>query len=280
MSGLVREGESWWNCGSRLSMLPPDPARVTVLVVDDEAPARQRVIDLLRREGNIAAIHEATDGRLAVEAIRSLEPDLVFLDVQMPELDGVGVIEVIGAERMPLTVFVTAFDQHAIAAFEANALDYLLKPFSDERFEATMTRVRARLDERGMREFGERVMRMISPGRWSEGTLDRLVVKSGGATRFLNAADIEWIEGAGVYVTLHIAGKEILHRASLSDLEARLDARLFIRIHRSTIVNLEKISQLEPVSHGEFEVVMKSGARVRLSRTYRAQLELRLGQSL
>lgn len=272
-----------WSFGSLCSMQLPahsDASKITVLVVDDEAPARQRVIDLLRREGNIEAIREATDGRLAVEAIRSLEPDLVFLDVQMPELDGVGVIEAIGVERMPLTVFVTAFDQHAIAAFEANALDYLLKPFSDERFEATMARVRARLDERGLRDFGERVMRMMSPARTGEGILERLVVKSAGVTRFLNAGDIEWIEAAGVYVTLHTAGKEILHRASLSDLEARLDGRMFVRIHRSAIVNLEMIAQMEPVSHGEFDVVMKSGARVRLSRTYRAQLEQRLGQSL
>ena len=251
-----------------------------VLVVDDEAPARQRVMDLLRRESNIKAIHEATDGRHAVDAIRSLKPDLVFLDVQMPELDGVGVVKAIGAERMPLTVFVTAFDQHAIAAFEANALDYLLKPFSDERFEATMSRVRSRLDERGMREFGERVLRMISPAQLSPRTLDRLVVKASGATRFLNVAEVEWIESAGVYVMLHTAGKGILHRASLTDLESRLDPRCFIRIHRSAIVNIEKVSHLEPISHGEFDVVMKSGARVKLSRTYRAHLELRLGQPL
>ncbi len=255
-------------------------SRITVLVVDDEAPARQRVIDLLRRETCIGTIEQATDGRLAISAIRTLKPDVVFLDVQMPELDGMGVIDAIGPEVMPLTVFVTAFDQHAIAAFDANALDYLLKPFSDERFEATMTRVRARLDERGMREFGESVMRMIAPVHASAGTLDRLVVKSGGATRFLSAASLDWIEAAGVYVTLHVAGKEILHRASLTELESRLDPRLFIRIHRSAIVNIEKVSHLEPISHGEFDVVMKGGARVKLSRTYRAQLELRLGQSL
>lgn len=255
-------------------------SRITVLVVDDESPARQRLMDLLRRESNIGVVHEATDGRGAVEAIRGLKPDLVFLDVQMPELDGLGVIEAIGAERMPLTVFVTAFDQHAIAAFEANALDYLLKPFSDGRFEATMARVRSRLDERGMREFGERVMRMISPLQPGAGTLDRLVVKAAGATRFLSVADVEWIEGAGVYVTLHTAGKEILYRSSLNDLESRLNPRFFIRIHRSAIINIERVSHLEPISHGEFDVVMKSGARVRLSRTYRAHLELRLGQPL
>jgi len=255
----------------------------TILVVDDEAPARQRIIDLLRRENgaNMEAVHEASDGLQAVEAIRSLQPDLVFLDVQMPELDGLAVVEEVGPERMPLTVFVTAFDRHAVAAFEANALDYLLKPFSDERFEAAMARVRVRQDERKLGEFAERVMRMIgSPSAPVSTYLDRLVIKGSGATRFLSVAEIDWIEGAGVYVTIHTGGKEILHRSSLTDLESRLDPRTFIRIHRSTIVNIERVTHLEPASHGEFEVVLKSGARVKLSRTYRANLELRLGQPL
>ena len=261
---------------------PPHSAsgRATVLVVDDEAPARQRIWDLLRLDESVGAIHEATDGRLAIAAIRTVRPDLVFLDVQMPELDGLAVIEAIGASQMPMTVFVTAFDQHAVAAFGANALDYLLKPFSDERFEETMARVRVRTDERGMREFGERVMRMISPEKGGQPAMDRLVVKAAGVTRFLSTSEVEWIEGAGVYVTLHTAGKEILHRVTLTELEGRLDPRSFIRIHRSAIVNIEKVSHLEPISHGEFDVVMKSGARVKLSRTYRAQLEVRLGQSL
>src|SRR3569832_1954993 len=132
-----------------------------VLVVDDEAPARQRLIDVLRKGANIAEVMEATVGIAAVTMIEREKPDLVFLDVQMPELDGLGVVDAIGAAEMPLTVFVTAYDQHAIRAFEANALDYLLKPFSDERFEATMARVKARLDERSMREFGQRVMKMV-----------------------------------------------------------------------------------------------------------------------
>lgn len=254
--------------------------RISVLVVDDEAPARQRLTDLLHRESSVAAIHEATDGRLAIDAIARLAPDLVFLDVQMPELDGLHVVEAIGADRMPLTVFVTAFDKHAIAAFDANAVDYLLKPFSDERFAGTMARVRSRLDERGIREFGASLMRMIAPAQPAVGILHRLVVKDGGATRFLHVTDVEWIEGSGVYVALHTNGKEILHRASLNSLEARLDPERFIRIHRSAIVNIDRVSRLEPMSHGEFDVVMRSGARVKLSRTYRAQLELRLGQSL
>src|SRR5215510_6247206 len=150
-----------------------------ILVADDEAPARQRIIDLLRRDPQIGAIIEASDGLSAVEMIQNRRPDLVFLDVQMPELDGLEVIAAVGAERMPLTVFVTAYDEHANRAFEANALDYLLKPFSDERFEMTLARVSTRMDERSVREFGRRILRMVSSEPAGDAPLDRLVVKSG-----------------------------------------------------------------------------------------------------
>lgn len=254
---------------------------IRVLVADDELPARQRLVDLLRRDEQIASVSEAADGQTTVEMIQRESPDLLFLDVQMPELDGIGVIDVIGAAEMPLTVFVTAFDQHAIRAFEANALDYLLKPFSDERFEATMCRAKARLDERSMRDFGQRVMKMVSAAPQStERRLDRLVVKSGGTTRFIRAVDIDWIEAAGVYVTLHVGGKELLYRAALNDLAEKLDPRRFVRVHRSALINIESILQLEPISHGEFEAVLKNGSRTRVSRTYRSQLEKRLGQPL
>jgi two-component system LytT family response regulator len=264
----------------KIPVVPSAPERIDVLVVDDEAPARQRLADLLRKDSQVGSIVEAENGVGALEIIQNQRPDVVFLDVQMPELDGLSVIEMAGAEEMPLTIFVTAYDQHAIRAFEANALDYLLKPFSDERFEATMARVKSRLDERSIREFGQRMLRMVSSAPTPERRLDRLVVKSSGTTRFVRVVDIEWIEAAGVYVTLHIAGKELLYRAALHELAERLDPMRFVRIHRSVIVNIESILQLEPISHGEFEVVLKSGSRSRISRTYRAQLEKRLGQSL
>jgi two-component system LytT family response regulator len=254
---------------------------IRVLVVDDEAPARQRVIDLLRRDPQVGAIFEAADGQAAVESILDYRPELVLLDVQMPELDGLAVVEAVGPAEMPLTVFITAYDQHALRAFEANALDYLLKPFSDERFEGMLARVKTRLDERSLREFGQRVMKMVSTApssadrRW-----DRLVVKAGGTTRFVRVADIDWIEAAGVYVNLHVGGKELLYRAALNELADRLDPRRFVRVHRSAIVNIESILQLEPISHGEFDAVLRNGARTRVSRTYRAQLEKRLGQPL
>lgn len=254
---------------------------IRVLVADDELPARQRLIDLLSRDEQIASVSEAADGQTTVEKIQRENPDLLFLDVQMPELDGLGVIDAIGAAQMPLTVFVTAYDQHAIRAFEANALDYLLKPFSDERFEAAMARVKLRLDERSMKEFGQRVMKMVSAAPQSpERRLDRLVVKAGGTTRFIRVIDIDWIEAAGVYVTLHVGSKELLYRAALNDLAEKLDPRRFVRVHRSALINIESIVQLEPISHGEFEAVLKNGSRTRVSRTYRAQLESRLGQPL
>ncbi|HEX4284704.1 MAG TPA: LytTR family DNA-binding domain-containing protein [Terracidiphilus sp.] len=257
------------------------PEPIHVLVADDETPARQRLIDLLAKDPQIGSVAEAADGEAAVDAIEKKRPSLVFLDVQMPELDGLGVVDAIGAAQMPLTVFVTAYDQHAIRAFEANALDYLLKPFSDERFEATMTRVKARLGERSIGEFGQRILKMVAatPGGAAR-PLDRLVVKAAGTTRFIRAIDIDWIEAAGVYVTLHVGGKELLYRAALNDLAERLDPRRFVRVHRSALVNIESIVQLEPMSHGEFEAVLKNGSRTRVSRTYRALLEKRLGQPL
>ena len=251
-----------------------------VLVADDERPARRRLLDLLRQEPGITSVWEATDGEATVDLIHSCRPDILFLDVKMPELDGLSVIEAIGIPAMPLTIFVTAYDEHAIRAFEANALDYLLKPYSDQRFRSAMSRARARLDEPGLREFADRVRQMITRDVVNGAPLERIVIKGRGTTRFLDVTEVECVEAAGMYVVLHTGGKEVLHRSSLTDMETKLDPRHFIRIHRSAIVNLASVAHLEPISHGEFEVVLKSGRRVRLSRTYRGPLERRLRQSL
>jgi two-component system LytT family response regulator len=256
------------------------PERIRVLVVDDEAPARQRLIDLLKKDPQIGNVLEAANGRAAVEIIAHEALDLVFLDVQMPELDGLQIIDTIGAAAMPLTIFVTAYDKHAIRAFEANTLDYLLKPFSDERWEAALARAKARHDELSLREFGRRVLHMLSTRAPAGRYIDRLVVKGSGATRFVRVAEIDWIEGAGVYVNLHVGGKELLYRSTLNELSRLLDPLRFIRIHRSSIVNIDSIAELHPISHGEFELVLKDGHRSRVSRTYRIELEKRLGQSL
>jgi two-component system LytT family response regulator len=261
-------------------MIAPQSDGIRVLVVDDEAPARLRLIDLLQQDAQVRAVMEASDGETAVRMILRERPDLVLLDVQMPELSGMEVVDKIGAERMPLTVFVTAYDQHAIRAFEANALDYLLKPFSDERLEAMLTRVKTRLDELHLREFGKNVAQVMVTSQALGRYWDRLAVKSEGITRFVRIKDIDWIEAAGVYVNLHVSGKEILHRASLSELGNNLDPVQFVRIHRSAVVNIECIVQMEQLSHGEFEVLLKGGSRLRVSRTYRTLLEQRLGQML
>jgi two-component system LytT family response regulator len=288
-----------------MSPTTADPNTI-VLVADDEAPARRRLTDLLAlsplgTSPSTMRVIEADDGLHAVDVIRTLRPDVVFLDIQMPELDGLGVIDAVGIDEMPLTVFVTAYDHHAIRAFDANALDYLVKPFSDARFDATLARVRARLQERAALSgqaqaltqtqaqsqaqsqtqpaSDGRLARLMASER-ARRPLDRLVVKAGGITRFLPVAEVDWIEAADVYVTLHTAGQEILYRAALSEMAERLDARRFVRIHRSTIVNIDCVAQLEPLSHGEFDVVLKNGTRLRLSRTYKGHLEERLGQPL
>jgi two-component system, LytTR family, response regulator len=260
--------------------MPQPTERLRVLVVDDEGPARQRLIDLLKKDPQVGAVLEAVNGKAAVEILGREVIDLVFLDVQMPELDGLQVIETVGAEAMPLTVFVTAYDKHAIRAFEAHALDYLLKPFSDERWEAALARAKTRHNELRIREFGRSVLQMLTARSQTRRYLDRLVVKGGGTTRFIRVAEIDWIEGAGVYVNLHVAGKELLYRSALNELAGRLDPMRFVRVHRSTIVNIDSVLELQPISHGEFEIILKDGRRSRVSRTYRVLLEKRLGQAL
>lgn len=263
---------------------PTDP--ICALVVDDEAPARKRLINLLRKDSDIGRTLEAENGAAAVELIQTERPDMVFLDVQMPGVNGFGVIDALGASNMPLTVFVTAYDRFAVRAFEADATDYLLKPFGDSRFERTMERVKMRLREHRASssddasalgpELLELAAKRAKPGELWEW----LAIKFRGATRLIMAEDIEWISAAGIYVTLHVGGQEFLYRAGIASVANRLDPFRFVRIHRSSIVNLKSIALLERRSHGEFEVVLKSGTHLMLSRNYRSDLEAMLGQSL
>ncbi len=190
------------------------------------------------------------------------------------------VVERLDASRMPLVVFVTAYDQHAIRAFEANALDYLLKPFSDERLEAAIARAKERLSQKRLQAVGKSVLGVLSQYPSQAGYRDRFVVKQGSVTHLVNVREIDWIEGAGVYVTLHVANKEYLYRAPLQEIAEILDPQQFLRVHRSAIVNLERIVRFENLSHGEFQLVLKSGPGPRVSRTYRSRLEKRLGLSL
>ncbi|SNT31536.1 two component transcriptional regulator, LytTR family [Granulicella rosea] len=259
--------------------MKPTLPGIRVLVVDDEDSARLRITDLLRADPDIGEIAEACNGQEALQSIQTRKPDLLLLDIQMPGMNGFELIDALGPGRMPLTVFVTAYDQHAIRAFEANALDYLLKPFSDERMQAALARAKGRMEDLQIREFGQGLARALSHAPMRREYPDRLAVKSDGVTRFVTAKQIDWIEAAGPYVTLHIGGKQLLHRHSLTSLLDQLDPRQFVRVHRSTVVNLESIVQLEPLSHGEFEMLTRHGGRLRVSRTYRAALEARLGHT-
>jgi two-component system, LytTR family, response regulator len=259
---------------------------ICTLVVDDEAPARKRLVNLLNKDRDIGRILAAENGAAAAEMIQAERPDIVFLDVQMPGINGFGVIDALGAGNMPLTVFVTAYDHFAVRAFEADAIDYLLKPFGDDRFERTMERVKTRLCEHrsggpdDANAFGPELLELAAKRAKPGEIWEWLVVKSRGITRLVMADDIEWISAAGVYVTLHVRGEEFLYRAGLATVASRLNPFRFVRIHRSTIVNLKSITLLERQSHGEFELVLKDGTHLMLSRSYRAEVEAVLGQPL
>ncbi|WP_404338146.1 LytR/AlgR family response regulator transcription factor [Sphingomonas sp. MMS12-HWE2-04] len=255
-------------------------------MVDDEAPARRRISDLLAKDSDVATVLTAENGVAAIAKIESAKPDIVFLDVQMPGVDGFGVIEAIGPENMPLTVFVTAYDHFAIRAFEVEAIDYLLKPFSGKRYERTMARVKERLrnpdpaDPDSATGFGPELLKLVAKRAKPGEIWDWIAVKSRDTTRLLMTEEIDWIEAASVYVTVHAKGEEFLYRAGLAAVASRLDPFRFVRIHRSHIVNVRSIDSLERRSHGEFEVTLKTGTRLMMSRTYRSEVEAVLGQPL
>ncbi|GGA14467.1 LytR/AlgR family response regulator transcription factor [Dyella caseinilytica] len=251
-----------------------------VLIVDDEEPARQRLRELMHDDPDVGEIIEAENGLDAVETILQKQPDIVFLDVQMPGLDGLDVIDTIGVERMPVTVFVTAFDQHAVRAFELAAIDYVLKPYGDERMEAAFSRAKARLDDKHVHEFGQNMLKLLDNRRPDKSFLDRIVIRERDKTDLIRVESIDCIESAGVYVALHVGRERVIHRAALGELVGRLDPRRFVRVHRSTVVNIDSILHLEPATHGEFDLILRGGHRVHVSRTFRPLLEARLGQAL
>jgi two-component system LytT family response regulator len=238
------------------------PAPIKVLVVDDEPLARRNLTVLLGRDPDIQSIAECGSGFDAIEEIRKSAPDLLFLDVQMPECDGFDVIELLGSALPSAIIFVTAYDEYALRAFEAGALDYLLKPFDDARFNRALYRAKDKLAH-----YAPLQPRPVK----------RLVVKSRGQVVFLDVADIDWIEAADYYACLHVGGSTHILRRTLSELERDLGDEKFIRIHRSIIVNLDRIHGLETQSDGEYEVVLKSKVRLRLSRRFRKRLRDRLG---
>jgi two-component system LytT family response regulator len=248
--------------------------RIRTIVVDDEPVGRRRLTSLLGREPDVQLVGECGDGGEAIAAISQLRPDLVFLDVQMPEVDGFQVLEALDIDPLPVVVFVTAHEQYALKAFNAHALDYLLKPFDDERLQATVQRARTHLaGQIAIAGAGDRVRALLDDRRQSRRYLERIVVRASGNIVFVRATEIDWVEAADNYVRLHVGTASYLLRETMTQIEEKLDPDLFVRIHRSTIVNVERITRMEPLFHGEHLVVLQQGARLRASRTYAGRLQ-------
>jgi len=267
------------------SGLPP----IRVLIVDDEALGRLRVHDLLRGEEGVEVVGEASDGDAAVKAIRELKPDLVFLDVQMPKKSGLDVVKAIGAEQMPMTIFVTAFDRYALEAFDVAAIDYLVKPFDDERFEQSFRRARRTLALEGLDRARGQLLAMLReseigprpqvprPGAAGAQYLERIAVETHGQVKPIPVAQIDYISAAGPYAELHVGDRRFVIREAMQTLEDRLDPNRFMRVHRSVIVRLDLVEALHRGGGGDYELQMKGGVRLRVSRSRREGLERWLG---
>jgi len=245
----------------------------TTLIVDDEPLAREGLRLLLSQDPEIAAVREARNGREAAAAIRNSRPDLVFLDVQMPEMDGFGVVREVGAERMPPVVFVTAHDRFAIQAFEINAIDYLLKPVTEERFTQALARAKTRLYSSPADQACRQIICLLESLATPRRYLKRLAVRSAGKTVFVDLEDVDWMEAAENYVQLHAGRASHLLHIAMHALERALDPEMFLRIHRSIIVNISRIKELQAGAHGEYMVTLRSGVRLQSGRTYSEKLK-------
>lgn len=248
-----------------------------VLIVDDEPVARRGIRRLLAQEADVEVVGECEDGASAIAAIGARSPDLVFLDVQMPEVDGFAVIEAVGANRMPAVVFVTAFDQHAVRAFDAQAIDYVLKPVDPERFRRALQRARSWLahpDDGFVRRVSE-ALKLIDRGELPRYPV-RLAIRSDGRVRLLDIAEVDRIVAAGNYVEIHAGAKRHQLRETMASLEARLDPQRFIRVSRAAIVSIAQIREVQPLFNGDFVVLLKDGAQVNGSRRYREALDVLL----
>jgi two-component system LytT family response regulator len=241
--------------------VPAAVPKIRTLIVDDEPPARRNIAVLLEREPDVDVIGECGSGKEALSAIHNFSPDLVFLDVQMPEWDGFDVLEMLGSKSPAAIILVTAYDQYALRAFDAGALDYLLKPFDNTRFARALSRAKEKIQ-------------LSSNARPKT---ERLVIKSAGQVSFVRTSEIDWIEADDYYACLHVGPRNHLLRRSLADLEHDLDPALFCRIHRSAIVNIGQIKNLKLNPDGEYNVVLENGSELRLSRRHRKELQSRLG---
>lgn len=265
------------------SPVPPAAARIRTIIVDDEPAARRGVQLLLERDPAIEIVGEAAGGNEAVELITRTQPALAFLDVQMPECDGFQVLARLGPAQSPVVIFVTAYDEYALRAFEVNAVDYLLKPYDDARFAAALQRAKEAARRRQTEATDVRLNQLLDylqAARPATENTDRILVKSSGEIFFLKAEEIDWVEAEGDYMKFHVAGKTHLMRETMARLEARLDPKKFIRIHRSTIVNIDRMRKLSPSFAGEYAVVLQDGTKLKLSRGYHERIATLLQQSL
>jgi two-component system LytT family response regulator len=251
---------------------------IRAAIVDDEPLARKRIRSLLDEAGDVEVIAECANGREAIASIEESPPELLFLDIQMPEVNGFDVLEAIGVGHVPVVIFVTAYDEFALRAFESHALDYLLKPFDDERFEATLNRARERIRQQQQGDLDRRLLALLQEARGDRGHLQRLVVPSGNRRVFIRTEQIDWIEAERNYVRLHVGGSAYLLRENLSRMAAALDPATFCRIHRSTIVNIDRIEAVESLVHGEYLIVLHDGTKLTSGRRYRRNLHAIMGK--
>jgi two-component system LytT family response regulator len=259
------------------------PDRIKTLIVDDEPLARRNLRLLLERDPQIEILGECRNGKEAIKAIESSRPDLIFLDIQMPEMDGFDVLECVGAEHVQAIVFVTAFDQYALKAFEVHALDYLLKPYDDLRFTQALQRAKSQIESREINKVSKRLLALLEERESHKGAptglkpyLNRVMIKLASRVILLRVDEIDWIEADGNYAKLHVGKKAHLLREKMQELESQLDPQRFVRIHRSIIVNLERIKELHPHFNGDYIVVLEDGSQLKLSRSRRENLESRL----
>jgi two-component system LytT family response regulator len=246
--------------------------KIKTLIVDDEPLARDRVKRFLRDVGDIKIIGECGNGKEAIAAITEQQPDLVFLDIQMPEKNGFEVVKALDPNTMPAVIFVTAYDQYALQAFDVHALDYLLKPFNRERLHRAVSHARDQLERRNLGDLDERLASLIADLRGQKKYLERLVVKSVGRVFFLKVEEIDWIEAAGNYVNLHVGRESHMIRETMNGIAAKLDPDKFLRIHRSTVVHIDRIKELHPMFSGDYAVILRNGTELALSRNYRERI--------
>ena len=251
---------------------------IRAVIVDDEPLARLRIRSLLAQAEDFEVIAECANGQEAIQAIEESPPDMLFLDVQMPELDGFDVLEAVGVGRVPVLIFVTAYDRFALRAFETHALDYLLKPFDDERFEATLQRARERIHQQQGSDLDLRLRALLETVRGDRGYLQRLVVPTGHRSVFIRTEEIDWIEAERNYIRLHVRGRAHLLRENLGRIESALDPAKFCRIHRSTIVNIDRIQAVEALFRGEYLVLLHDGTKLTSGRSYRRNLHELMGK--